>query len=156
MIHGTVRHALRKAGWIGMVLMAMVAPGLGQQTQTEEMERRAKVLSLLPNNAAKRIFGTTAGPAPLQPRAIGSFARGCLAGARALPVDGETWQVMRLSRNRMWGHPELISWWSRLRARPRVKPVGMACSLAISRSPVADRCSLAMPRTRSVWMPISG
>jgi penicillin-insensitive murein endopeptidase len=109
MSHGTVRHALRKTAWIGMVLLAMVAPSLGQQTQTEEMERRAKVLSLLPNNAAKRIFGTTAGPAPLQPRAIGSFARGCLAGARALPVDGETWQVMRLSRNRMWGHPELIS-----------------------------------------------
>jgi penicillin-insensitive murein endopeptidase len=26
----------------------------------------------------------------------------------ALPVDGPTWQVMRLSRNRNWGHPDLI------------------------------------------------
>ena len=24
----------------------------------------------------------------------------------ALPVNGQTWQVMRLSRNRNWGHPE--------------------------------------------------
>jgi penicillin-insensitive murein DD-endopeptidase len=80
-----------------------------QQTQTEEMQRRAKVLSVLPENAAKRIFGTAPGPARLESRAIGSYARGCLAGATALPVDGETWQVMRLSRNRMWGHPDLIA-----------------------------------------------
>ncbi len=92
-----------------LAFVAVTGPALGQQTQTEEMERRAKVLSLLPNNAAKRIFGTTPGPANLEPRAIGSFARGCLAGAKALPVDGETWQVMRLSRNRNWGHPDLIA-----------------------------------------------
>jgi len=79
-----------------------------QQTQTEEMERREKVLSQLPRDAAKRIFGTAPGPANLGVRTIGSFARGCLAGATALPVDGETWQVMRLSRNRNWGHPDLI------------------------------------------------
>lgn len=90
-------------------LMGFTAPAFAQQTQTEEMERRAKVLSLLPENAAKRIFGATPGPAKLAPQAIGSFAKGCLAGAKALPVDGETWQVMRLSRNRMWGHPDLIN-----------------------------------------------
>ena len=84
-------------------------PAAAQQNQSEEMERRAGVLSTLPNNAAKRIFGTTPSPANLAPRAIGGFARGCLAGATALPVDGETWQVMRLSRNRMWAHPDLTN-----------------------------------------------
>ena len=93
------------------------SPAAAQQNQTEEMERREKVLSMLPANAAKRIFGTAPGAAPLQARAIGSFARGCLAGARALPVDGETWQVMRLSRNRRWGHPDLISVVERLAKR---------------------------------------
>ncbi|MCA0400186.1 MAG: penicillin-insensitive murein endopeptidase [Proteobacteria bacterium] len=88
-----------------------------QQTQTEEMERREKVLATLPANAAKRIFGTHPGPANMEARAIGSVARGCLAGAKALPVDGETWQVMRLSRNRNWGHPELISLVERLARR---------------------------------------
>jgi penicillin-insensitive murein endopeptidase len=39
---------------------------------------------------------------------VGFYASGCLAGAVALPIDGEAWQVMRLSRNRNWGHPELI------------------------------------------------
>ena len=33
---------------------------------------------------------------------------GCLAGGQALPVNGPAWQVMRLSRNRNWGHPALI------------------------------------------------
>src|SRR5215211_7591401 len=38
----------------------------------------------------------------------------CLAGAVALPINGETWQVMRLSRNRNWGHPGLIRLLERL------------------------------------------
>lgn len=98
----------RRIGWL-LLATVLAGPALAQQTQTEEMERREKVLSMLPQNAAKRIFGTTPGPANLGARAIGSFARGCVAGAKALPVDGETWQVMRLSRNRNWGHPELVS-----------------------------------------------
>src|SRR5918992_1908438 len=48
------------------------------------------------------------GAAPLAARAIGFYARGCLAGALPLPVDGPAWQAMRLSRNRNWGHPALI------------------------------------------------
>src|SRR5690606_26350848 len=30
------------------------------------------------------------------------------SGGVALPTDGPHWQVMRLSRNRRWGHPDLI------------------------------------------------
>ena len=58
--------------------------------------------------AAKELFGKAATPAPLAARAIGSYARGCLAGAEPLAVDGPAWQAMRLSRNRNWGHPDLI------------------------------------------------
>ncbi|MBC01404.1 MAG: penicillin-insensitive murein endopeptidase [Rhodobacteraceae bacterium] len=47
-------------------------------------------------------------------RSIGSYARGCLAGATALAVNGPSWQVMRLSRNRNWGHPELVDMLQRL------------------------------------------
>jgi penicillin-insensitive murein endopeptidase len=57
---------------------------------------------------AKVLFGAVATPAPLAPRSIGFYAKGCLAGAAALPIDGPAWQVMRLSRNRNWGHPDLI------------------------------------------------
>ncbi len=58
--------------------------------------------------AAKTLFGAAKGPAPLAPRSIGTYARGCLAGGVALPIDGPAWQEMRLSRNRNWGHPTLI------------------------------------------------
>ena len=49
---------------------------------------------------------------PLQ--AIGSYAKGCLAGAQPLPLDGPHWQVMRLSRNRHWGTPRLIDYIEKL------------------------------------------
>ncbi len=67
-----------------------------------------------PSIPAKELFGRRDGPAPLKARSIGSYARGCVAGAKALPVDGETWQVMRLSRNRNWGHPRLITFLERV------------------------------------------
>ena len=57
------------------------------------------------------------GPAPLAARTIGFYSRGCLAGGRPLPVNGPAWQVMRLSRNRNWGHPALIAFLERFRAQ---------------------------------------
>ena len=57
---------------------------------------------------ANEIFGAVTTPAPLAARAIGFYARGCLAGAVSLPINGPDWQVMRLSRNRNWGHPRLL------------------------------------------------
>jgi penicillin-insensitive murein DD-endopeptidase len=66
-----------------------------------------------PKIPAKELFGRRMAPANLEARSIGFYAHGCLAGARALPVDGEAWQVMRLSRNRNWGHPALIAFLER-------------------------------------------
>ena len=57
---------------------------------------------------AKKLFGNRALPAALKPAAHGFYTKGCLAGGVAIPVDGPNWQAMRLSRNRRWGHPELI------------------------------------------------
>ena len=57
---------------------------------------------------ARDLFGAVAAPAPLAARAIGSYAKGCLAGGVSLPINGPDWQVMRLSRNRNWGTPELL------------------------------------------------
>ena len=59
-----------------------------------------------PNTPAKALFGRRPTPAPLETRVIGFYSKGCLAGAKALPINGKTWQVMRLSRNRNWGHPQ--------------------------------------------------
>jgi penicillin-insensitive murein endopeptidase len=66
-----------------------------------------------PKTPAKELFGRKTGAAPLQARAIGFYTRGCVAGALAMPINGLTWQVMRLSRNRNWGHPDLIKFLER-------------------------------------------
>jgi penicillin-insensitive murein endopeptidase len=67
-----------------------------------------------PATPAKELFGRKAAPAPLESRTIGFYSKGCLAGAKALPINGKTWQVMRLSRNRNWGHPNLVQFLERL------------------------------------------
>ena len=58
---------------------------------------------------AKELFGAAKAPAPMAARSIGFYAKGCLAGAAAIPIDGPAWQAMRLSRNRNWGHPKLVA-----------------------------------------------
>ena len=57
---------------------------------------------------AKKLFGAKKLPLDLSARAIGSYAKGCLSGAKALPVTGPAWQAMRTSRNRNWAHPALV------------------------------------------------
>jgi penicillin-insensitive murein endopeptidase len=66
--------------------------------------------------AAKELFGRIASPATMQAAAIGFYTHGCLAGGVAMPLTGATWQVMRLSRNRNWGHPMLVRFLERLAA----------------------------------------
>jgi penicillin-insensitive murein DD-endopeptidase len=52
----------------------------------------------------------SAGPA----RVIGYYSQGCLAGGTELPLTGPYWQVMRPSRNRNWGHPDLVKFVERV------------------------------------------
>ncbi|MER2535316.1 MAG: penicillin-insensitive murein endopeptidase [Rhizobiaceae bacterium] len=58
---------------------------------------------------AKTAFGGKALPADLPARSYGFYSKGCFSGGVAIPVDGPTWQAMRLSRNRRWGHPTMIA-----------------------------------------------
>src|ERR1039458_10863443 len=57
---------------------------------------------------AKLLFSKKELPSLGKAMAIGYYPRGCLQGGVELPVDGPNWQGMRLSRNRNWGHPELV------------------------------------------------
>jgi penicillin-insensitive murein endopeptidase len=59
---------------------------------------------------ARLIFGaeTLANSGPAE--TIGFYSNGCVSGAEPLAETGPTWQAMRLSRNRNWGHPELIDY----------------------------------------------
>jgi penicillin-insensitive murein DD-endopeptidase len=61
-----------------------------------------------PSTPAKELFARKSTPFAGPPRSIGGYFDGCLAGAVQLPLTGPTWQVMRPSRNRNWGHPQLV------------------------------------------------
>ena len=58
---------------------------------------------------AKTLFGGQALPAAIPAKSYGFYSKGCFSGGVAIPTDGPTWQAMRLSRNRRWGHPTLVS-----------------------------------------------
>lgn len=66
------------------------------------------------NAPAAELFAAVARAAPGSPRVFGSYTKGCLAGAAQLPLDAPKWQVLNPSRNRAWGHPELIRFIDRL------------------------------------------
>jgi penicillin-insensitive murein DD-endopeptidase len=62
---------------------------------------------------ASALFSEQKLPSLGKPMAIGYYPRGCLQGGVELPPTGPTWQVMRPSRNRNWGHPELVNFLER-------------------------------------------
>jgi penicillin-insensitive murein endopeptidase len=65
---------------------------------------------------AKVLFSEVGVPTQGSARSIGAYDRGCLAGGVSLPANGSNWQVMRLSRNRNWGTPQLVSYIAKLAA----------------------------------------
>ena len=101
------------------ILQAPVSGALAQST-AESQALAAMSDQALAKLPAKKIFGNQKRPTlNLQSRAIGSYAKGCMAGGMALPVDGPAWQVMRLSRNRNWANPQMISLIERLAAEAK-------------------------------------
>jgi len=67
-----------------------------------------------PKLAAKELFARKRLPAAMPVRVIGAYNKGCIAGAEKMPITGDTWQVMRLSRNRNFGHPGMVALLKRL------------------------------------------
>jgi penicillin-insensitive murein DD-endopeptidase len=106
---------MRSIRFLAALAVLAGAPALAQDKGTLDPKPLPPLAN--PNDPgvpAKELFGRKDQPAPLAARAIGGYARGCVAGATALPHDGETWQVMRLSRNRNWGHPKLVAFMQRV------------------------------------------
>ena len=57
---------------------------------------------------ANQLFGAMRAASQQGSESIGFYSKGCAAGLVQLPESGPTWQAMRLSRNRNWGHPQMI------------------------------------------------
>ncbi len=71
---------------------------------------------------AKELFGAKRSGSSQNAAPFGGYAKGCLAGGVQLAQTGPTWQAMRLSRNRNWGHPELIKFVQRLSREAAKQP----------------------------------
>jgi len=96
---------------------AKAGPAPSKDTKSKDAKSKDAKAAPAPKKPplpARQLFGTAKTPADLAPRALGWYAKGCLSGGKALPVDGPGWQVMRLSRNRNWGHPALVALVERL------------------------------------------
>ncbi len=107
-----IRHA------IGLMLAAVSTAAVAQDKGTLE----PKPLPVLehpddPKTPARQLFGRATAPTPGSARVEGFYSSGCIAGAAALPITAPEWQVMRLSRNRNWGHPMLVRFLEDLAAR---------------------------------------
>jgi penicillin-insensitive murein DD-endopeptidase len=112
---------------LSVLIFSLGLVGTASHAQTLDQSTMAKLsaasnIQAAPNvNSipAKKLFGHEKHPANLTPRAIGDYAKGCLAGATELPINGGSWQVMRLSRNRNWAMPQTVALIERLAAEAK-------------------------------------
>jgi penicillin-insensitive murein endopeptidase len=71
----------------------------------------AALLPLLPTVALAQgdlTFASLNTPSNGPGRVIGGYAGGCISGAMPLPLEGPGYEVIRVSRNRYWGHASTI------------------------------------------------
>ncbi len=80
------------------------------------------ISGVLSTKSAKDVFGGAEVGSDQSPEPLGRHSRGCLAGGVQLPESGPTWQAMRLSRNRNWGHPEVIDYIKKLSVKAAAQP----------------------------------
>ncbi len=71
---------------------------------------------------ARQLFGAKKSGSQQTAAPFGGYAKGCIAGGVQLPETGPTWQAMRLSRNRNWGHPEVIDFIQKLSRKAAAQP----------------------------------
>lgn len=104
------------AAFLALICLALAGPAFAESRTVEPPSAKA-----LKTKPAKELFGRQKKAAPLKPRAIGFYTKGCLAGGVQLPTTGSAWQAMRLSRNRNWGHPQLVELVKRLAIEARAQ-----------------------------------
>ncbi|MGR3379136.1 penicillin-insensitive murein endopeptidase [Salipiger abyssi] len=108
-----------------LALAATVLTGCGGERPAPAPKQQAdlpRVTGVLSTKNAKTLFGAENRGSPQKAASYGSYSKGCLAGAVQLPETGPTWQAMRLSRNRNWGHPELIDFVQDLSRKAAAQP----------------------------------
>lgn len=111
-----------------LIVLAIGLAGCGASSAEQNLVAMQPVLSAqsipasMQGMEAKRLFGAKKLGSRQAPTPFGSYAKGCVAGAVQLPETGPTWQAMRLSRNRNWGHPDTIDFIRKLSAFAAKQP----------------------------------
>ena len=100
---------------LGLLAAPAMASGQGDTRSQAPAAARASLRSR--RRRPRSCSGARRTARRFEPDPIGFYSRGCLAGGEQLPVNGPNWQVMRLSRNRNWGHPELVRFLERFSPR---------------------------------------
>ncbi|NJN48481.1 MAG: penicillin-insensitive murein endopeptidase [Candidatus Competibacteraceae bacterium] len=71
-------------------------------------------LGMISSYAKASSWSNVRNPVSASPQSIGFYSAGCLVGGQSLPLKGLGFQVMRPSRNRYYGHPDLVAFVTRL------------------------------------------
>ena len=100
---------IRKTLMFGLLALAACGNPTPRDISGEPLPQVA-VDPVLSSKQAKQLFGAERDASGQSSAPYGSYSKGCLAGGAQLPETGPTWQAMRLSRNRNWGHPELVDY----------------------------------------------
>jgi penicillin-insensitive murein endopeptidase len=76
-------------------------------------------------SALASLWNAQRDPAPGAPQAIGGYSAGCLLGAQTLPASGPGYEALHRSRNRFYGHPDLVTFIRHLGATAKAKHLGV-------------------------------
>jgi penicillin-insensitive murein endopeptidase len=76
---------------------------------THNLKAAGDAFLVIAEDILRNPFALVPSPQPGQPRIIGGYVAGCIFGAVELPPSGPGYEVMKLSRNRRYGHPELVT-----------------------------------------------
>ena len=99
---------------IFILVLTLAGPAIAQDRGTLKSAAAAAAgQSGRSEDASQGTLWPGARPGAIESEPVGFYSKGCLAGGEELPVNGPNWQVMRLSRNRNWGHPALIAFLTR-------------------------------------------
>ncbi len=105
-----------------LALLGVVACGSDTPQKAVAVSTQQELPASMRGVQAKQLFGHKNGASHQSEAAYGSYAKGCLAGGAQLAETGPTWQAMRLSRNRNWGHPDTIEYLKDLSAKAAKQP----------------------------------
>ncbi|MEM6578483.1 MAG: penicillin-insensitive murein endopeptidase [Pseudomonadota bacterium] len=106
-------------GRIGaFLILALAACSDGNDrsdTRAQPIASTQSIPASMQGVSAKQLFSSAPRSPSAQPtQPLGRHSSGCLAGGVQLEESGPTWQAMRLSRNRHWGHPDVIDFTKKL------------------------------------------